>query len=92
MFAAVFITVISIQKQVAQWEAQAHHFTVTDLFRNQLFFTLIVSMASTYLLYFLMSLLFFDPWHMVTSVSPSPHDKSTSTQLTPNTSSSNTSS
>lgn len=64
MFAAVFITVISIRKQIEE-----HAFTAALLFTNKLFFTLIVSMCSTYLLYFLMSILFFDPWHMVTSVS-----------------------
>lgn len=62
MFAAVFITVRSIEEQL-----KLHTFTVKLLFTNQLFFTLIVSMASTYVLYFVMSFLFFDPWHMFTS-------------------------
>lgn len=41
-------------------------FKFSDLFTNTLFLTLIVSMASTYLLYFVVSFLFFDPWHMFT--------------------------
>ncbi len=64
MFASIFITVKSIQAELAD-----NTFSVTDLFKNQLFFTLIVSLLSTYVLYFLVSFLFFDPWHMFTSVS-----------------------
>lgn len=66
MFAAVFISVISIRTEV---RSNDFHFTFSTIFANSLFFTLIVSMASTYLLYFLMSFLFLDPWHMFTSVS-----------------------
>lgn len=36
------------------------------LFTNKLFFTLIVSMCSTWLLYLISSILFLDPWHMFT--------------------------
>lgn len=64
MFAAIFITVKSVQKQL-----QDHEFTVAELFSNKLFATLIVSMTATYLLYLVMSFLFLDPWHMFTSVS-----------------------
>src|SRR6266536_2846440 len=62
MFASVFITVKSIQEEVAD-----HKFTWTDIIKNQIFYTLIISLASTYVLYFLVSFLFFDPWHMFTS-------------------------
>jgi chitin synthase len=61
MFASVFITVKSVQAQVKTG------FHVTDLFKNSVFSTLIVSMASTYLLWFVVAFLFFDPWHMFTS-------------------------
>lgn len=61
MFASVFITVKSVQAEVADG------FNVTDLFKNTVFSTLIVSMCSTYLLWFVVSILFFDPWHMFTS-------------------------
>ena len=64
MFAAIFITVVSIKAQVAQ----KAEFTVKTLFANTLFTHLCVSMASTYALYLVMSILFFDPWHMFTSV------------------------
>src|ERR1700712_888053 len=61
MFASVFITVKSVQSQVIEG------FKITDLFKNSVFSTLIVSMASTYILWFVVSFLFFDPWHMFTS-------------------------
>ncbi|KAI9048597.1 hypothetical protein LZ554_007430 [Drepanopeziza brunnea f. sp. 'monogermtubi'] len=61
MFASVFITVKSIQAELAD-----NVFTVADIFKNQIFYTLIVSLASTYLLWFIVSFLFFDPWHMFT--------------------------
>lgn len=64
IFASIFITVRSIQIETAD-----HQFAITDLFKNQLFFTLIVSLASTYILWFVISFLFFDPWHLFTSVS-----------------------
>lgn len=62
MFASIFITVKSIETQIDE-----HQFTFSDLWKNQIFFTLIVSLCSTYLLYFVVSFLFFDPWHMFTS-------------------------
>jgi chitin synthase len=62
MFASVFITVKSIQSELA-----TDTFTISDVWKNQIFFTLIVSLMSTYLLYFIVSFLFFDPWHMFTS-------------------------
>jgi chitin synthase len=61
MFASVFITVKSVQAQVKEG------FHLTDLFKNSVFSTLIVSMASTYVLWFIISFIFFDPWHMFTS-------------------------
>lgn len=61
MFASVFITVRSIQEETKDG------FTASDLFTNTLFSTLIVSMLSTYVLYFVASFLFLDPWHMFTS-------------------------
>jgi hypothetical protein len=43
MFATVFITVKSVQAEIAD-----KGFTLSDLFTNSLFLTLIVSTASTY--------------------------------------------
>jgi chitin synthase len=62
MFASVFITVKSIETQVDE-----HQFTFSDIVKNQIFYTLIISLASTYVLWFVVSFLFFDPWHMFTS-------------------------
>lgn len=64
IFASIYITVVSIQRQVA-----ANAFTVGQLFSNPLFRTLIVSLASTYIMWFVASFLFFEPWHMFHSVS-----------------------
>ncbi|KUJ11808.1 chitin synthase I [Mollisia scopiformis] len=62
MFASIFITVKSIQSEI-----DTNSFTWTDIIKNQIFYTLIISLASTYLLWFVVSFLFFDPWHMFTS-------------------------
>ncbi len=69
LFASVFITIKSV-------EAEAHDgkFTFGKLFTNEIFFTLIVSLLSTYVLWIFISLVFLDPWHIVTSVAhPSTH-------------------
>lgn len=60
-FATVFISVRAIQAQVAEG------FSISMLFQNKLFLTLIVSMMSTYGLWLVASLMMFDPWHMLTS-------------------------
>ncbi|KAI1394355.1 chitin synthase I [Hypoxylon trugodes] len=60
-FAAVFITVVAVQEEVAKG------FQVSDIFKNKLFYSLIVSMLSTYGLWLIASLMMFDPWHMITS-------------------------
>lgn len=63
-FAAIFVTVKSIQSEVAD-----KSFSVGQLFSNSQFFSIFVSLGSTYVMWFLASLIFFDPWHMFTSVS-----------------------
>lgn len=63
IFASIFITVKSVETQVKEHDG----FSFAMLFTNHLFFTLIVSMCSTWLLYLFASILFLDPWHMVTS-------------------------
>ncbi|KAJ4420562.1 Chitin synthase, class 2 [Neurospora sp. IMI 360204] len=62
MFAAVYIAVVSIQTDLQKG------LSFSDLFRNELFYTLIVSVVSTYGIWLIASLLMFDPWHMVTSM------------------------
>ena len=63
LFASVFITVKSVESQIKK----NNGFSFALLFTNRLFFTLIVSMCSTWLLYLFASILFLDPWHMATS-------------------------
>ncbi|KAI9694523.1 MAG: Chitin synthase, class 1 [Bathelium mastoideum] len=61
IFASVFITVRSIQEQLKKGPLTIH-----TVFTNKIFFTLIVSMLSTYVLWIVVSILFLDPWHMIT--------------------------
>ena len=63
MFAAIFIAVKAI---IADLHA-AGGFHIAELFKNQVFYTLIVSVMSTYGIWLIASLIMFDPWHMVTS-------------------------
>lgn len=62
MFAAIFIAVKAIQTDLQKG------FQISDLFKNQVFYTLIVSVLSTYGIWLIASLLMFDPWHMLTSL------------------------
>ena len=63
LFAAVFIAVKAIIADV-----KLHNgFSINDLFKNPVFYTLIVSVMSTYGIWLVASLIMFDPWHMVTS-------------------------
>ncbi|KAJ5594265.1 chitin synthase I [Penicillium hispanicum] len=61
-FAAVFVTVKSIET-----ELHDKSFSVTQLFTNKTFFSIIVSLGSTYVMWFIASFIFMDPWHMFTS-------------------------
>lgn len=63
MFAAVFISVKAILSDLSDG-----NFSVSDLFQNKVFYTLIVSVMSTYGIWLIASLLMFDPWHMITSL------------------------
>jgi chitin synthase len=63
MFAAIFISVNAIQTDL-----NLNGFVVSDLFKNPVFFTLIISVLSTYGIWLIASLLMFDPWHMFTSL------------------------
>lgn len=69
MFAAVYISVKSVQFELA---ANGGALTLSGIFQNPLFLNLLVSLASTYVLYFVASFMFFEPWHMFTSVSITP--------------------
>lgn len=61
-FAAIFVTVKSIESEVASTT-----FSVSQLFANKTFFSIIVSLGSTYVMWFIASFIFMDPWHMFTS-------------------------
>ncbi|KAI1332539.1 glycosyltransferase family 2 protein [Xylariaceae sp. FL0255] len=60
-FATVFISVKAIQTQLQTG------FSISDIFQNKVFFSLVVSLVSTYGVWLIASLLMFDPWHMITS-------------------------
>jgi chitin synthase len=62
-FASIFIAAKSVQAELAD-----EKFTFSKMFSNSIFFTLIVSLLSTYLLWIFVSILFMDPWHIATSV------------------------
>ncbi|KAH7325805.1 chitin synthase-domain-containing protein [Stachybotrys elegans] len=64
MFAAIFISVTAIREDLQR----QGRFNINTLFQNEVFYTLIVSVMSTYGLWLVASLIFFDPWHMVTSM------------------------
>jgi chitin synthase len=63
MFAAIFITTKSIQKELRETDG----FTAGDIFANSIFRDLVVSLSSTYVLYFVASFMYMEPWHMFTS-------------------------
>lgn len=62
MFAAVFIAVMAIMADV-----NLSGFNINRLFQNQVFYTLIVSVMSTFGIWLIASIMMLDPWHMVTS-------------------------
>ena len=63
LFAAIFIAVKAIMADVNTGAG----FNVSQLFKNQVFYTLIVSVMSTFGIWLIASILMFDPWHMITS-------------------------
>ncbi|KJZ73845.1 Chitin synthase 3 [Hirsutella minnesotensis 3608] len=63
MFAAVFISAKAIITDVNKGTG----FSVNQLFTNPVFYTLIVSVMSTFGIWLIASILMFDPWHMFTS-------------------------
>lgn len=62
MFAAVFISVKAIQTDIADG------LSASELIKNKIFITLIMSVMSTYGVWLIASIMMFDPWHMVTSL------------------------
>jgi chitin synthase len=64
MFAAIFISVKAIIADLNDGTG----FSVEELFKNPVFYNLIISVVATYGIWFIASLLMFDPWHMFTSL------------------------
>lgn len=67
LFAAIYIAVTAIITDIDKEKAQGS-FNISELFQNEVFYTLIVSVMATYGIWFIASLIFFDPWHMFTSL------------------------
>jgi len=65
LYAAIFLTVLGVQNAVSSIPAGAS--TASALFSNDTFLAIFIALVGTYGLYFIASLMFFDPWHMVTS-------------------------
>ncbi|KAG0324643.1 Chitin synthase, class 1 [Podila horticola] len=68
LFAAGLITVRSLQAAFSQLDMSQASFEVFQtIIKNAAFRDIILSLLSTYGLYILMSILYMDPWHMITS-------------------------
>jgi chitin synthase len=63
MFASILITVRSVQSQIRN----NNGFNISDLLKDAIFRTLIISLLSTYVMWLVVSIIFLDPWHMFTS-------------------------
>ncbi|ORX58779.1 chitin synthase 2 [Hesseltinella vesiculosa] len=66
LFCTGWITYVSIHTVIEDWKDQQG--TLITLLKQSTFRNILVSVCSTYLMYFLASLLFLDPWHMFTSL------------------------
>ncbi|KAH7149199.1 chitin synthase 1 [Dactylonectria estremocensis] len=64
LFAAIYIAVITIKTDMANSDG----FNIEDLFKNKVFYMLIISVMSTFGIWLIASLIMFDPWHMFTSL------------------------
>lgn len=67
MFAAVYISVIAIMKDLENQKEENRGFEISELFQNKVFYTLIISVMSTFGIWLIASIIMFDPWHMLTS-------------------------
>ncbi|KAH7885075.1 glycosyltransferase family 2 protein [Phlebopus sp. FC_14] len=65
MTAAAFVLAYEGIKQVVQTEGRA--IQASDFFTNAIFTDIVLSLAATLGLYIVASLIFFEPWHMITS-------------------------
>lgn len=68
LFAATLITIKSLQAAFSVIDTSQDALEVArTIVRNAAFRNIILSLVSTYGLYIIMSLLYMDPWHMITS-------------------------
>ncbi|CAO3590746.1 unnamed protein product [Absidia cylindrospora] len=66
LFCTGWITYVSISSVVASW--QDAEGTFITLLKQSTFRNILVSVCSTYIMYFVSSFLFLDPWHMFSSL------------------------
>ncbi|KAL1931482.1 hypothetical protein VTP01DRAFT_9625 [Rhizomucor pusillus] len=62
MFATVWITVVGVNTAI-----EDSHGSITAMLGQEMFRNIIVSVCATYVMYFVASFMFLDPWHMFTS-------------------------
>ncbi|TNY17016.1 class II chitin synthase [Rhodotorula diobovata] len=67
LIAAGIITYYGVKNAKDAIEAEGGTFTASDIFTNTTFRNIVISLLSTYALYLVSSLIFFDPAHMFTS-------------------------
>jgi chitin synthase len=65
MFATIWITVVGVQAAITASEGSQNMFLA--MIEQSAFRNVIISVMSTYVLYFVASFMMFDPWHMFTS-------------------------
>lgn len=61
MFATVWITVVGVNTAI-----EDSHGSITAMLGQEMFRNIIVSVCATYVMYFVASFMFLDPWHMFT--------------------------
>ncbi|KAI9322292.1 chitin synthase 1 [Dichotomocladium elegans] len=62
LFATVWITYVSVEDVLTATKED-----ILAMFRQELFRNIVISVCATYVMYFVASFLFLDPWHMFTS-------------------------
>jgi chitin synthase len=70
LFAAGWLTLKGVNAALEETNGKitgANLSTISAVFQNETFRNIVLSLASTYGLYFIASALFFEPWHMFTS-------------------------
>lgn len=66
-FAGIFIAVKGILNAQEAVKASGKEFQAADLFANAIFRNIVLALVATYGLWLVASVMFFEPWHMMTS-------------------------